>query len=102
VGRVPSDVSGRSVPAPAHRPLTSASPLAKDSAVRSLAAPGEWVSAGYSGEGMVHAWLCAHALALMLLALEEEHGVPSWFPDEYRLTEKRLKRATLERLMDRF
>ncbi len=91
VGRVPSAVSGRALPAPE-----------KNDAVRSLAAPGEWVSAGYSGEGMVHAWLCAHALALMLLGLEEKQGVPTWFPDEYRLTEKRLKRATLERLMDRF
>jgi hypothetical protein len=76
--------------------------LEKDVAVRSLAAPGEWVSAGYSGEGMVHAWLCAHALALMLLGLEEEQSVPTWFPDEYRLTQTRLKRATVERLMDRF
>ena len=72
VGRVPSAVSGRAVPPPmqmpVYRALTSASPLEK----RSLAAPGEWVSAGYSGEGVVHAWLCAHALALMLLGLEEE------------------------------
>ncbi|KAI9437016.1 FAD dependent oxidoreductase [Lactarius indigo] len=85
MGRVPPAVSGRA-----------------DGAVRSLATPGEWVSAGYSGEGMVHAWLCAHALALMLLGLEEEQSVLAWFPDEYRLTEKRLKRATLEGLMDRF
>ncbi|KAI9452178.1 FAD dependent oxidoreductase [Lactarius psammicola] len=91
VGRVPSTVSGRALPAPE-----------KDDAVRPLAAPGEWVSAGYSGEGMVHAWLCAHALALMLLGLEGRQGVPTWFPNEYRLTDKRLKRATLERLMDRF
>ncbi|KAF8266643.1 FAD dependent oxidoreductase [Lactarius quietus] len=105
VGRVPSAVSGRTVPPsmpmPTHRPLTSASPLEKDAAVRSLAAPGEWVSAGYSGDGMVHAWLCAHALALMLLGIEEEQSLPTWFPDEYRLTKERLKRATLERLMDK-
>lgn len=105
VGRVPPAVSGRAVPPPpmsASPPLTSASPLENHDAVCSLAAPGEWVSAGYSGEGMVHAWLCARALALMLLGLEDEQSVPMWFPDEYRLTEKRLKRATLERLMDRF
>jgi glycine/D-amino acid oxidase-like deaminating enzyme len=106
VGRVPSAVSGRAVPPPmpmpAHRPVTSASLLEKDAAVLSLAAPGEWVSAGYSGEGMVHAWLCAHALALMLLGLEEEQSVPTWFPDEFRLTNIRLKRATFERLVDRF
>ncbi|KAH9064955.1 FAD dependent oxidoreductase [Lactarius vividus] len=91
VGRVPSAVSGRAMLV-----------LEKADAVRPLAVPGEWISAGYSGEGMVHAWLCAHALALMLLGLEEEQSVPAWFPDEYRLTEKRLKRATLEGLMDRF
>ena len=106
VGRVPSAVSGRAepppIPMPTHRSSTSASPLEKDVAMRSLAAPGEWVSAGYSGEGMVHAWLCAHALALMLLGLEEEQSVPTWFPEEYRLTKNRLKRATLEGLMDRF
>ena len=106
VGRVPSDVSGRAAPMPmpmsTHHPVTSASPLENDAALQSLAAPGEWVSAGYSGEGMVHAWLCAHALALMLLGLEEEQSVPTWFPDEFRLTKQRLKRATFERLMDRF
>lgn len=106
VGRVPSVVSGRAMPPPmpmpTHRPVTSASPHEKNAAVRSLAAPGEWVSAGYSGEGMIHAWLCAHALALMLLGLEEEQSVLTWFPDEFRLTKKRLKQATFERLMDRF
>jgi glycine/D-amino acid oxidase-like deaminating enzyme len=68
---------------------------------RSIAAPGEWISAGYSGEGMVHAWLCAHALALMVLGVEEEEGVRTWFPDEFCLTEKRWKGATLEGLMER-
>ncbi|KAH9982041.1 FAD dependent oxidoreductase-domain-containing protein [Lactifluus volemus] len=65
-------------------------------------AAGEWVSAGYSGEGMVHAWLCAHALALMVLGVEEEEGLRTWFPDEFRLSEKRWKVATPERLVDRF
>ncbi len=65
-----------------------------------LAPPGEWVSAGYRGEGMTmtQAWLCAHALALMVLGLEKE-GVHTWFPDEYRLTEKRWKRAAVEQVM---
>ena len=51
VGRVPHAVSDRAVlppmPIPTHRSLTSASLLEKDVAVRSLAAPGEWVSAGF-------------------------------------------------------
>ncbi|KAI0307404.1 FAD dependent oxidoreductase [Multifurca ochricompacta] len=95
VGRVPSAISGRVV----KLPLLAG--VCEKGAERQKAAPGEWVSAGYSGEGMVHAWLCAHALALMVLGLEEEEGVCTWFPDEYRLTEKRWKNATLERLMDR-
>ncbi|KAI0286596.1 FAD dependent oxidoreductase [Russula aff. rugulosa BPL654] len=95
VGRVPSVISGRAAP----QPLTTTS----DTAVaRSLAAPGEWVCAGYTGEGMVHAWLCAHALALMVLGLENEEGVHTWFPDEYRLTEKRWKKATIEQLMAKY
>ena len=93
VGRVPSVISGRAAPQPL---LTRASDI---SVARPLAAPGEWVSTGYTGEGMVHAWLCAHALALMVLGLENEEGVHTWFPDEYRLNEKRWKKATIEQLM---
>jgi glycine/D-amino acid oxidase-like deaminating enzyme len=92
VGRVPSVISGRPL-------LTKAFDIA---VARSLAPAGEWVSTGYSGEGMVHAWLCAHALALMVLGLENEEGVHTWFPDEYRLTEKRWKKATIEQLMAKF
>jgi len=96
VGRVPPVISGRSAP----RSLpTKASDI---SVARPLAAPGEWASTGYSGEGMVHAWLCAHALALMVLGVESEEGVHTWFPDEYRLTEKRWKKATVEQLMAKF
>jgi len=95
VGRVPSVISGRV--APPHLLTDSDNAVA-----RTLSAPGEWVSTGYSGEGMVHAWLCAHALALMVLGLETENGVHTWFPDEYRLTEKRWKKASFEQLMAKF
>ena len=95
VGRVPSVVSGRTAPPPF---LAGAS---ENAVARSLAPPGEWVSTGYTGEGMVHAWLCAHALALMVLGLENEEDVHTWFPDEYRLSEKRRKKATIEQLMAR-
>jgi glycine/D-amino acid oxidase-like deaminating enzyme len=61
-----------------------------------------WSQGRVSGEGMTHAWLCAHALALMVLGLENEEGVHTWFPDEYRLTEKRRKKATIEQLMAMF
>ncbi|KAI0245683.1 FAD dependent oxidoreductase-domain-containing protein [Lactifluus subvellereus] len=96
VGRVPSVVSGRAAPSPS---LTGV--VSDKGVTRSIAAPGEWVSAGYSGEGMVHAWLCAHALAIMVLGVEEEESLRTWFPDEFRLTEKRWKGATLEGLMER-
>jgi glycine/D-amino acid oxidase-like deaminating enzyme len=93
VGRVPSVISGRTAPPPF---LTGAS---ENAVARSLAPPGEWVSTGYTGEGMVHAWLCANALALMVLGLENEEDVHTWFPDEYRLSEKRRKKATIEQFM---
>ena len=96
VGRVSSVISGRAAP---QRLLTTASDI---TVARSIAAPGEWVSTGYSGEGMVHAWLCAHALGLMVLGLENEEGMHTWFPDEYRLTEKRWKKATIEQLMAKY
>jgi glycine/D-amino acid oxidase-like deaminating enzyme len=95
VGRVPSIISGRAAPSP------SLAEVSDKDVTRSIAAPGEWISAGYNGEGMVHAWLCAHALALMVLGVEEEEGMRTWFPDEFRLTEKRWKGATLEGLMER-
>ncbi|KAG6916925.1 hypothetical protein DXG01_004686 [Tephrocybe rancida] len=37
-----------------------------------LARPGEWMAAGYTGEGMVHAWLSGKALAYMVLGLDGE------------------------------
>ncbi|KAK2459753.1 hypothetical protein APHAL10511_008185 [Amanita phalloides] len=50
VGRVPEFVSGRASGAGA-------------GGVGGLAAPGEWVAAGYSGEGMVHGWLSGCGVA---------------------------------------
>jgi glycine/D-amino acid oxidase-like deaminating enzyme len=76
-------------------------------------APGQWVSAGYSGEGMVSAWLSATAVAIMILGLEdvelkERNGIPggkleSWFPkQEFGLGKKRLRRSHLKNLADEF
>ncbi|KAG9310366.1 hypothetical protein JVU11DRAFT_9499 [Chiua virens] len=65
VGRIPSEISGRAVP------RVGAVGSEKGKAGRT-ASPGEWVAAGYSGEGMVHAWLCARALALMVLGREND------------------------------
>lgn len=112
VGRVPSVVSGRSVPPP-----TSVSTAKRSSSLKSekqnsensvdgrriplTAEPGEWMAAGYSGEGMVHAWMSGRALAYMVLGVEEETRLVEWFPGVLGITEKRWKNATLERLLDR-
>ncbi|KAL6230955.1 hypothetical protein BDW75DRAFT_244365 [Aspergillus navahoensis] len=62
----------------------------------------EWVSAAFSGEGMVLAWLCGKALATMLLVhddklLETESTDLSWFPEQMLVTEDRIERAVLPR-----
>ncbi|KAF8999557.1 FAD dependent oxidoreductase [Hymenopellis radicata] len=74
VGKLPSKISGR--------------PTFKDHA--------EWIVAGFTGEGMTHAWISGKALASMILGREEEEKLSTWFPEIYRATEKRWKRAKLE------
>ena len=85
VGRVPTKISGRKEPR----------------AERSrLVPPGEWIAAGYSGEGMVHAWLSGRALASMLLGGktgEKKREVE--LPSPFLITEKRWKKANIENLM---
>ncbi|KAH8435265.1 NAD(P)/FAD-dependent oxidoreductase [Aspergillus melleus] len=60
----------------------------------------EWVTAGFSGEGMVHAWLCGKALGRMILAddgeLNEQGGL-SWFPEQMLVTEERVEASVLPR-----
>ena len=58
------------------------------------APPGEWISAGYTGEGMVHAWMSGKALAYMLLGADAE--IKPWFPEILRISEERWKKANLE------
>ncbi|KAI9040535.1 NAD(P)/FAD-dependent oxidoreductase [Aspergillus affinis] len=60
----------------------------------------EWVSAGFSGEGMVHAWLCGKALGRMILADDEglsEQEDLSWFPEQMLVTEERAQASVLPR-----
>ncbi|KAI8625836.1 FAD dependent oxidoreductase [Xylariaceae sp. FL1651] len=74
--------------------------------------PGEWVSAGYCGDGMVWAWLSGTALGLMLAGSEAENvpkepGTPGgrladWFPSELKPTLQRVKKANLENLAEIF
>ncbi|KAJ7224213.1 hypothetical protein GGX14DRAFT_424682 [Mycena pura] len=82
VGRLPAKIAGRPMP----RPSPS---------IPRLAAPGEWISAGYSGEGMVLAFLSGKALAYMVLGSAEE--VP--LPGPLLITEARWKEANIENLV---
>ncbi|TFK71733.1 DAO-domain-containing protein [Pluteus cervinus] len=70
--------------------------------------PSEWIAAGYSGEGMVHAWMSAKALAYMVLGVDGEapnansnkrKKTRDWFPDIFRVTEQRWQIATVEDLI---
>ncbi|KAL1736255.1 FAD dependent oxidoreductase [Schizophyllum commune] len=96
VGRLPHEITGRKL----GRQAAKAAPLATPTLP---AAPGEWICAGYTGEGMVHAWLCAKAMARMLLGTEGEDradpkGGESKFerlPDAYRFSMKRWKAAKM-------
>ncbi|KAH9891207.1 FAD dependent oxidoreductase [Cubamyces lactineus] len=101
VGRVPAKLTKRSPPKQ-HKILRAHDEGGKDEARRlvHLAAPGEWIAAGYSGEGMVHAWMSGKALAHMILDKDDE--IRDWFPDILRVTEQRWKNADFDRLVSRF
>jgi hypothetical protein len=61
----------------------------------------EWAAAAYSGEGMVNAWLCGKALAMMVLQhCTSEHQVqgsfaPDWFPEQMLITDERIEKCRL-------
>ncbi|TFA97548.1 hypothetical protein CCMA1212_010728 [Trichoderma ghanense] len=70
---------------------------------------GEWIAAGFNGEGMVWAWLSGVAVGIMMMGreeddLEEGEGRPGgrlgeWFPvEEVKLDGGRLRRARLENM----
>ncbi|KAF7356564.1 Fad dependent [Mycena venus] len=89
-GRLPSKLSGR--PAPRAK---KSSP--RDKSCYQLAPPGEWIAAGYSGEGMVHAYLSGKALARMVLQKDDDG-----LPDAFLVTEARWKKADIADLMNNF
>jgi len=105
VGRLPPKISGRSAPSPTLAPRDRDSSDGAGKSVDSVggktltAPPGEWISAGYTGEGMVHAWMCGKALAHMVLGRESE--ITDCFPDILRVTEKRWKKADVAELIAR-
>jgi glycine/D-amino acid oxidase-like deaminating enzyme len=61
----------------------------------------EWAAAAYSGEGMVNAWLCGKALAMMVLQhCTSEHQAqgsfsPDWFPEQMLITDERIEKSRL-------
>ncbi|KAG6874130.1 hypothetical protein C0995_005546 [Termitomyces sp. Mi166 len=114
VGRVPEVVAGRGAP----RRVGLGAEKTEGSDGREmgrgdLAGPGEWMACGYSGEGMVHAWLSGKALAYMVLGLDKEETekvdadgrrgagdeLGRWFPWVYRVSEKRWAGAGIEDLI---
>jgi len=106
VGRIPEKLTRRPYPPIASTPIIDVSKTGDDSKddispAHSVltSAPGEWISASYSGEGMVHAWLCAKALAYMVLGAEKEGRVEDWFPDVLEVTEARWRKANIEHLL---
>ncbi|EJD52481.1 nucleotide-binding domain-containing protein [Auricularia subglabra TFB-10046 SS5] len=51
--------------------------------------PGEWIAAGYSGDGMSSALLSGRAVAYMILGKEDEHKVREWLPESFAITQTR-------------
>ncbi|KAL7771204.1 hypothetical protein CFE70_001146 [Pyrenophora teres f. teres 0-1] len=69
---------------------------------------GEWILAGFSGEGMVWVWLSGAALGIMIAGSEDEDlsevpGKPGgrlreWFPHELLVSQKRIRSADISNL----
>lgn len=74
----------------------------------SSSSSGEWVVAGFSGEGMAWSWMSGTALGIIVSGREDEElpavpGQPAgkleeWFPWELYVSKERLKRADLRNL----
>jgi glycine/D-amino acid oxidase-like deaminating enzyme len=89
--------------------LTGRSPV-KTALPEDVTHPGEWISAGYNGEGMVNAWGCGVALGLMVVGREgidaskiagrPDGALDSWFPKEYICTKERVGRANIYELLE--
>jgi glycine/D-amino acid oxidase-like deaminating enzyme len=69
---------------------------------------GEWIVAGFAGEGMVWAWLSGAALGIMIAGSEDEElpealGRPGgklteWFPSELLVSNERIRSADISNL----
>jgi len=76
VGQVPDKISGRA---------TS----------RSRRLTGEWITAGFTGEGMTSAWMCGRGLGTMMHKNDPNLEL-DWFPAPLRISEQRWRAARLE------
>ncbi|KAK8109192.1 hypothetical protein PG984_014993 [Apiospora sp. TS-2023a] len=99
VGKLDKSLTGRTAPAP--NVVGSSGPEDEKPS-------GEWIAAGFSGEGMVWAWLTGTALGVIMSGREDEDmaaapGWPAgrledWFPREMLVSEQRLRSADLVNL----
>ncbi|KAK8057145.1 hypothetical protein PG996_011082 [Apiospora saccharicola] len=99
VGKLGKSLTGRTAPAP--NAVGSSGPEDEKPS-------GEWIAAGFSGEGMVWAWLTGTALGVIMSGREDEDmaaapGWPAgrlqdWFPREILVSEQRLRSADLVNL----
>ncbi|KAL8402116.1 hypothetical protein RB596_008759 [Gaeumannomyces avenae] len=106
VGRLDEQTTGRKLP---RQPRGGGGKPGEHSGA-SFPKPGEWISAGYCGDGMVWAWLSGTALGIMLSGNDDVHlpaapGRPegrlfNWFPPELRPTRERVARMDMMDLAD--
>ncbi|KAJ6518843.1 FAD dependent oxidoreductase [Mycena sanguinolenta] len=94
VGRLPGKMSAR-----VKTKTNKTHPEGKPGHGYLLAPSSEWICAGYSGEGMVHAYLCGKALAHMVFGKEE---AGAGLPDALLVSDARWKKANLEDLVKGF
>lgn len=108
VGRLPPKLSGRrNTPFPFSSPACNnheiCSPhlstvdTSPETTGKRIVAPGEWLAAGFSGEGMAHAFMSGRALALQVLGREDD--AKEWFPECMGITELRWENARAEDLL---
>lgn len=93
--------------------LTGREPeLEHNRAVRRGETPGEYISAGYSDDGMTWAWFAGTAIGVMIVGTEHhqisrelgalEGSLDRWFPPELEPTPERIAKANLKNLSSRF
>jgi glycine/D-amino acid oxidase-like deaminating enzyme len=97
VGRLDERVTGRKVPKPAKAGLD-------------MVEPGEWIAAGFIGNGMVWAWLSGTAVGVMLVGCEHDDLPPKagrprgklgdWLPEDLLPTYERVKKMDITDLAE--